>query len=64
MFAHIKPPLPAAEEKEADSLVARGFEPGWIDRKILAQMREPARKAQPKCPRGKKVRQLLPGDYD
>jgi hypothetical protein len=64
MFDHIKPPLTAAELKEADKLLANGWEPGWIDRRILAQMRVPARKAPPKITRGKKVRQLLPGDYD
>jgi hypothetical protein len=64
MFRHIKPPLTAAELQEADALLAQGWEPGWIDRRILAQCRKPVRKAQPKFPRGKKVRQLIPGDYD
>ena len=64
MFRHIKPPLTAAELKEADRLMANGWEPGWINRSILAQMREPVRKTQPKVARGIKVRQLLPRDYD
>jgi hypothetical protein len=64
MFDHIKPPLTAAELKEADQLLAQGWEPGWIDRRILAQVRGPVSKAQPKIARGKKVRHLLPGDYD
>ena len=64
MFKHIKPPLTTAELKEADKLLAQGWEPGWIDRSILAQTREPVRKAQPKVPRKEKIRRLLPGDYD
>jgi hypothetical protein len=64
MFDHIKPPLTTAELKEADRLVADGWEPGWIDRRILAQVRGPGSKVQPKPGRGKQVRQLLPGDYD
>lgn len=64
MFDHMRPPLTTAELREADRLLAQGWEPGWIDRNILAQMRKPAIKASPKFSRGKKIRQLLPGDYD
>jgi hypothetical protein len=54
MFDHIKPPLTAAELQEADKLLAQGWEPGWIDRRILAQTRKPVRKASPKFSRGKR----------
>ena len=61
MFKHIKPPLTAAELKEADKLLALGWEPGWIDRRILAQTREPARKTQPKVTRGEGSGTFCPG---
>ena len=41
MFEHIKPSLTTAELREADKLLAQGWDPGWIDRRILAQMRNP-----------------------
>jgi hypothetical protein len=64
MFRHIKPPLTMAELREAEALMAQGFESGWITREILAQCRKPVRKTQPKFNRGEKVRHLLPGEYD